>query len=67
MTKSSPALRWPEPVYMCVGYVFDSRFSDRTIQPISMIFSVLNMMMELKENFIHFLVGIKTFEISVYI
>ena len=35
-------LRWPEPIYMRVGYVFESRFSEGVIQPISMIFGVLN-------------------------
>ena len=34
--------RWPEPIYMRVGYVFESRFSTGTISPISMIFSILN-------------------------
>jgi len=24
-------LRWSEPIYMCVGYVFESRFSAGTI------------------------------------
>ena len=35
-------LRWPVPIYMRVGYVFDSRFSEWKIQPISMIFGILN-------------------------
>ena len=35
-------LRWPEPIYMRVGYVFDLRFSERKIQPISMSFGILN-------------------------
>ena len=42
-------LRWPEPIYMRVGYVFESRFSEGVIQPISMIFGVLNI--ELWSNF----------------
>ena len=36
------SLRWPEPIYMRVGYVFDLRFSECKIQPISMIFGILN-------------------------
>ena len=41
---SSPLvfLRWPEPIYMRVGYVFDLRFSEWKIQPISMMFGILN-------------------------
>ena len=35
-------LRWPEPIYMRVGYVFESRFTAGKIQPISMIFGILN-------------------------
>ena len=35
-------LRWPEPIYMRVGYVFDLRFSEWKIQPISMIFGICN-------------------------
>ena len=35
-------LRWPEPIYMRVGYVFDLRFSEWKIQPISKIFGILN-------------------------
>ena len=35
-------LRWPEPIYMLVGYVFDLRFSEWKIQPISMIFGILS-------------------------
>ena len=34
-------LRWLEPIYMRVGYVFESRFSAGTISPISMIFGIL--------------------------
>ena len=34
------SLRWPEPIYMRVGYVFDLRFSEGKIQPISMIFGI---------------------------
>ena len=29
-------------IYMRVGYVFDSRFSESEIQPISTIFCILN-------------------------
>ena len=36
------SLRWPEPVYMRVGYVFDPRFLEWTSQPISIIFRILN-------------------------
>ena len=35
-------LRWLVPIYMRVGYVFDSGFSEWKIQPISTIFCVLN-------------------------
>ena len=35
-------VRWPEPIYMRVGYVFDLRCSEWKIQPISMIFGILN-------------------------
>ena len=35
-------LRWPEPIYMRVRYVFESRFSAGMIKPISMIFGILN-------------------------
>ena len=35
-------VRWPEPIYMRVGYVFESRFSAEMILPISMIFGILN-------------------------
>ena len=35
-------LKWPEPIYMRVGYVFESRFSAEMILPISMIFGILN-------------------------
>ena len=35
-------LRWPEPIYMRVGYVFDLRFSEWKIQPISVMFGILN-------------------------
>ena len=34
-------LRWPEHIYMRVGYVFESRFSAGKIQPISMTFGIL--------------------------
>ena len=34
-------LMWPVPIYMRVGYVFDSRFSEWKIQPISTIFASL--------------------------
>ena len=35
-------LRWPEPIYLRVGYVFQSRFSAAKIWPISIIFGILN-------------------------
>ena len=35
-------LRWPDPIYMRVGYVFNLRFSEWKIQPIAMIFGILN-------------------------
>ena len=35
-------VRWPEPIYTHVGYVFESGFSPGMISPISMIFSMLN-------------------------
>ena len=35
-------LRWPVPIYVRVGYVFNSRFLEWKIQPISMIFGILN-------------------------
>ena len=35
-------LRWPEPIYMCVGYVLKSRFSAGKMGPISMILVILN-------------------------
>ena len=35
-------LRWPVPIYMRVGYVFDSRFWEWKIQPISTNFCILN-------------------------
>ena len=35
-------LRWPAPIYMRLGYVFHSRFSAESIQPISMIFDILH-------------------------
>ena len=35
-------LRWPEPIYMRVGYVLEWRFSAGMIYPISMIFGILN-------------------------
>ena len=35
-------MQWPNPIYMRVGYVFESRFSARTIWPISMIFGIGN-------------------------
>ena len=35
-------LRWPVPIYTRVGYVFDLRFSEWKIQPISTIFCILN-------------------------
>ena len=33
---------WSVPIYVRVGYVFDSRFLEWKIQPISMIFGILN-------------------------
>ena len=35
-------LRWPEPIYLRAGYVFESRFSAEMIQPISTILGILN-------------------------
>ena len=35
-------LRWPEPIYMRVGYVLEWRFSAGMIYLISMIFGILN-------------------------
>ena len=35
-------LRWPEPIYMRDGYVFETRFSAGKIGPISMILGILN-------------------------
>ena len=35
-------LRWPGPIYMPIGYVFQSGFSAGMIEPISMIFGILN-------------------------
>ena len=40
--EQSGSLRWPVPIYMRVGYVFDSRFLEWKIQPISTIFCILN-------------------------
>ena len=36
------AFRWPEPIFMRVGYGFESRFSVGKIEQISMIFGILN-------------------------
>ena len=36
------SLRWPEPIYMRFGYVFDLRFLELKIQPISMISGIPN-------------------------
>ena len=36
------AFRWPEPIFMRVGYGFESSFSAEKIQQISMIFGILN-------------------------
>ena len=53
---------------MRVGYVFESRFSAGTIQPISMIFGILNKeCWNFKKMFFYFIVRIKTFEVSAYI
>ena len=38
--KSTLNSRWLEAIYMRVGYVFDLRFSEWKIQPISMIFGI---------------------------
>ena len=35
-------LRWPEPIYLRVGYVFESGFSAGMTEPISMIFGMLS-------------------------
>ena len=35
-------LRWPEPIYMHVGYILEWHFSAGTIKPISMIFGIIN-------------------------
>ena len=43
-----------------VGYVFDLRFSERKIQPISMIFGILNKQYGTLENVIYFLVAISS-------
>ena len=37
-----PPLKVAERIYLRVGYVFESRFSTGMIQPISMIFGILN-------------------------
>ena len=42
MCISCVPLRRPEPIYMRVDYVFDLRFLEWKIQPISMIFGILN-------------------------
>ena len=34
-------LRWHKPIYLRVGYVFESRFSAGMIEPISMSFGIL--------------------------
>ena len=41
-SQTKVALTWPEPIYIRVGYVFDLRFSEWKIQPISMIFGILS-------------------------
>ena len=33
-------LRWPEPIYVRVVYVFELRFSAGTVSPISKIFGI---------------------------
>ena len=38
----SPILRLTEPIYLRVSYVFEAGFSAAMIQPISMIFVILN-------------------------
>ena len=61
-------LRWPEPIYMRVGYVFESRFSAGMILLISMIFGILNKeWSNFKKMLFIFLMGKKTFEISAYV
>ena len=37
-----PKLRWPEPIYMHVGYVFELCLLAGTIELISMIFDTFN-------------------------
>ena len=39
---SNSPLRWCEPIYLRVGYVFESGFSAGMIKPISMIFGIVN-------------------------
>ena len=60
------SLRWPEPIYMRVGYVFESRFSA----------GMINRFLRFLASFIkngrtlrkcYFLVGIKTFEILAHV
>ena len=40
--RTSSWLRWPEPIYLLVGYVFESGFLAGMIWLISMIFGILN-------------------------
>ena len=40
--RENMGLRWPEPIYMCVGYVLKSRFSAGKMWSISMILLILN-------------------------
>ena len=35
-------LRWPGPIYQRFGYVFESRFTVRKNEPISLIFGILS-------------------------
>ena len=61
-------LRWPEPIYMRVGYVSESRFLAGMIYLISMIFGILNKeWSNFKKMLFIFLMGKKTFEISAYV
>ena len=40
-TAANEIIKVPVPIYMRVGYIFDSRFSECKIQPISTIFCIL--------------------------
>ena len=60
-------LRWPAPIYIRLGYVFHSRFSAESIQPISMIFDILHEDGATLRKCYYFVVGIKTLKISAYV